>query len=170
MGGSWATVIAYGCAVVALVGGMDRPASLQDLAFDFPVCECDLTSSLCDLNCCCDPDCTCDDMPRWAMHPAQMTCMGLQSKRVWGRCSTVAATRASKEVHPHLLARAEQRADSVTLLVSLLCFLPFCFDGLFCEALDVWAKVWYGVVGWGDAEPEHMGAALVDYDDSTADD
>jgi hypothetical protein len=126
MGGSWATVIAYGCAVVALVGGMDRPASLQDLAFDFPVCECDLTSSLCDLNCCCDPDCTCDDIPRWAMHPAQMTCMGLQSKRVWGRCSTVAATRASKEVHPHLLARAQQRADSVTLLVSFLFVSTVC--------------------------------------------
>ena len=24
-------------------------------------CECDLTSNICDINCCCDPDCTSDD-------------------------------------------------------------------------------------------------------------
>lgn len=56
--------VLVGFVLVAFIGGTERPRSLRDLAFDFPVCECDLTPSLCDLNCCCDPDCGCIDIPR----------------------------------------------------------------------------------------------------------
>lgn len=116
-----AAAVLLGCTLTTLPTAALRPQSAEELAFELSVCECDLLAGLCDLNCCCDPDCGCADIPRLLLLPDPRSLPALLGRKALLVGITVTHSLATLQLYSRLLVHER---GNLGLPVSLRRFGP----------------------------------------------